>query len=93
MKKGDEVQVRILPWYDGQTEVFPWVTAKVELISGNGNSLAVTAPKGLGSPGGYTGDIRGNMMLVLLRSEKGNPHHYQDVTTTYWWEVAAEADL
>ena len=92
MKKGDEVQVRILPWYDRQTEVFPWVTAKVELISGNGGSLAVTASKGLGSPGGYTGDSRGNMMLILLRSEKGDPRHYQDIITTYWWEVEADQE-
>lgn len=79
MTKGDQIQVRL-------RGAIPWTAAEVEIISRNGDSLALSAAEGLGSPEGFgVNHATGKMQLILLRPEGGA--FYQDIFGSSWWEV------
>jgi hypothetical protein len=76
--QGQEIQVR------RRGEGTRWVTARVELVSGNQESLALSAEHGLGTSVGFGLDrTTGGMMLLLFKQGE----HYTDVHSGCQWEV------
>jgi hypothetical protein len=85
LAKGAMVSVRRRrPW-----PATTWIPVRIEIASGNGRAIAVSAPEALGVPGGGFGFDRRThrMMLFLLREEGGEI--WRDVWSDAEWYVRA----
>lgn len=81
MNNGDEVRVRRT--YPGDDN--PWVEAKVDLISGNQESLALSAAEGLGTVEGFGINTETGRQQLILMKDRGS--FYRDIFSGIFWEV------
>lgn len=80
MKTGDEVQVRNV--FGGD-----WVQVRIEIISANQQSLAVSASEGLATQVGFTLDPATGLMVLVLFKEG---QVWTDLYSGTKWEVIGE---
>ena len=81
MQNRDTVRVRMC--LEGQGPR-PWTSALVDLISSNGQSVAVSAEEGFSTDQGFSFNREtGREMLLLTKGER----FYQDIATLTWWEI------
>ena len=90
MKNGDEVRVRQYPGsvpssLSALPPQHPWVEAKVDLVSGNQESLAVSAAEGLGTAEGFGFNTETGRQQLILMKDRGS--FYRDIFSGIFWEV------
>lgn len=85
IKTGDRVRVRRV----GSEH---WVSATVDLVSANQQSLAVSADSGLGTTRGLLINPETRRLVLILLKERASSPFYQDIVAGSNWEVAEVQD-
>ena len=87
MENGDAIRVR--RHFDSLAPRH-WVSAQVDLISENGESVAVSAEEGLSTEQGFgLNQETGRQLLLLMKGSR----FYQDIVTQTWWEIEESQEL